>query len=90
VNKALPFPLAERLGIALMGLIQAIAAQCDWWLPRWVISMMEDEVRRLVEAITPIAADVAQRKAAAAAEAESGAAKPRRVRPTKITRQASQ
>ena len=49
-----------------MGLIRAIAAQCGWWLPRWVIPYMEDEVQSLVEAITLVAAEVAARKAAAA------------------------
>ncbi len=59
MHTAPPFPPAERLGIALMGLIHALAARAGWWIPKWVIALMEDQVRGLVEALSLLAAEVA-------------------------------
>jgi len=58
VNSAPNFPPAERLGVALIGLIRAIAARAGWLMPRWVVAMMEDNVRGFVEALSLLAAEI--------------------------------
>ncbi len=69
MNNIPPFPPAERFGIAMLALIHSLAARAGWLMPKWLVRLMEDEVRGLVEAFSLLAAEGAKLLAAAAEQA---------------------
>jgi hypothetical protein len=58
----------------MMALIHAIAARAGWLIPKWLVKLMEDEVRGLVEAFTLLAAEGAKLLAAQAEQRAEQAA----------------
>ncbi len=93
---------AERLGILIEFLIQAILARAGLRLPRWMIEMITGQLRGIGEAFAVLAAKVAEGKLAeggqpvsplaapATVHRQSNSTQPRRERSSRVTRPKAQ
>jgi hypothetical protein len=69
MNNVPLFPPAERFGLAMIALVRAIAARAGWFVPRWLVAKVEDDIWGFVEALSLLVAVVAEQQRNQSAEA---------------------